>query len=252
MRKILFMLLLGTALALFSGTSVNAKATGALDLGLQDVNLSCNDGTDLGLTLDADSVLQLSDAVSAINLYPAGDPALDCSLTQSTAVTRKFASASAAAAANGNGPQDFVVGGGQAPFLNFSGGCASVNFSVSAHAPETATTPPGVGTPTSGGTFNLSNPSSLCTQGNLVAKIDCLQVGVSPGRAQLSAVVKHSTGIYAVSRPEGTEIEVDLFDSGMPGGTGDRLQTFFTAPCAFDGFVASQTITAGNINVHNN
>src|SRR6266550_8990602 len=61
--------------------------TAAPDLGLQNVNLSCNDGTNLALALDVTAVTQLADAVSAINLFPAGDPALACGLTQSTTLT---------------------------------------------------------------------------------------------------------------------------------------------------------------------
>jgi hypothetical protein len=70
----------------------------------------------------------------------------------------------------------------------------------------------------------MSNPASVGEAGNLVSKIDCLQVGVSPGQAQLTALVTHSTGTFAVFR-EGSEIQVDLFVPECQG-TGDRLQTF--------------------------
>jgi len=43
-------------------------------LGLQNVTLSCTDGTLLNLELDATALTALADAVAAINLYPAGDP----------------------------------------------------------------------------------------------------------------------------------------------------------------------------------
>src|SRR5206468_10677677 len=57
---------------------------------LQDVALTCSDGTNLNLALDAASVMQLTDAVNAMALNPAGDPPLTCgvvnaSLLQSTA-----------------------------------------------------------------------------------------------------------------------------------------------------------------------
>jgi hypothetical protein len=45
-------------------------------------NLSCNDGTNLNLALDATALTALTSAVTAMTLYPAGDPALACSLSQ--------------------------------------------------------------------------------------------------------------------------------------------------------------------------
>jgi hypothetical protein len=167
-------------------------------------------------------VTQLSDAVTAVNLFPAGDPALACSMSQTAAPT----------AASGNGPQDYVVGGGQAAGLNFSGACARTSFSVSAHSPDTATSPPSIGTPTTGGTFNLTNPDSVCTPGHVVSKIDCVQVGVSPGRAQLTAVVTQSDGIFATTYPAGSEIQVDLFDSGKhrPGSRSWTTSTWWHTP----------------------
>jgi hypothetical protein len=219
-------------------------ATPDLGLNLQDVNLACNDGTDLALTLDAAAVAQLSDAVSAINLYPAGDPALACSLSQPkllTSVSRKLSSASPSRRlAAGNPHYDYVVGGGQAPAGFFS---PAGNFGVSVHAPDT---PDDVASPTSGGTLNLTTPGV----GSVVAKPDCL-ILFGGGLAEATGEVTHATGDYAAF--EGSEVEVDFFDSGMPGGAGDSIDYEFEggSPCAFDfDFPVSGPIIHGNINIH--
>src|SRR5439155_25190320 len=81
------------------------------DLGLQNVSLSCTDGTLLDLELDAIALTALADAVAAINLYPAGEPPLACSLRQSSASSRPtvlrrlLALLTPAAAAAGASPQ---------------------------------------------------------------------------------------------------------------------------------------------------
>src|SRR2546426_513017 len=86
------------------------------------VNLSCSDGTNLDLALDTAAVTQLSDAVAAINLYPAGDPPLTCSLTQSATTSAPTLMGipllrTSSASATGNPQQDYAVGGGQAAIL---------------------------------------------------------------------------------------------------------------------------------------
>src|SRR5438105_4028280 len=69
-------------------------------VGLQDANLACNDGTNLNLALDPLSLAGLTGAVSAISLFPAGNPALACGLSQRSDPS------------GANGPHDFAVGGG--------------------------------------------------------------------------------------------------------------------------------------------
>jgi hypothetical protein len=218
--------------------------TASPTLGLQNVNLSCNDSTNLNLALDTTSLASLTDAVSAVNLYPAGDPALACGLTQSTS-TRSSSSG------DPNGPQDFVVGGGQAR-EGLSGCAGDANFSVSAHSSDTG----GNAAPTSGGTFNLTQTPSSCAgfSGHLVSKIDCLRVpgqGGPPGSAQITALVTKATGVYAAKL--GTETEVDLFDSGAPGGVGDTIGVYdFSVSCDTGPWFAYASVDQGNINVHGN
>lgn len=73
--------------------------TGTSDLGLQSTALACNDGTQLNLALDPTALTALSDAVAAIALYPAGNPALACSL-------------SSTAPGSGSAQYDYAVGAG--------------------------------------------------------------------------------------------------------------------------------------------
>src|SRR6266550_1449755 len=98
----------------------------ALDIGLQNVNLSCSEGTNVDLAVDAATITQLSDSVGAINLYPAGDPALACSL-----VSRSDP---------GNPHYDTAVGGGHAVIVTRCLQPGTIleqeedNFGLSAHA----------------------------------------------------------------------------------------------------------------------
>src|SRR5207244_10546034 len=123
----------------------------AAEIGLQNVTLRCNDGTNLALALDTSALTQLSDAVAAISLYPVGDPPLACSLTQSTATSSSSSGA--------NRPHDFVVGGGQ-----LLTSCGLINFSISAHVAADAPVAPGQ--QGVGGPYNVSvGAASPCGEG---------------------------------------------------------------------------------------
>src|SRR3989475_8190944 len=76
LKRALFCLVPATVAALVLGVPPAAP-----DLGLQSVGLSCSDGTALNLSLSITELIGLADAVSAINLDPAGDPPLACSLS---------------------------------------------------------------------------------------------------------------------------------------------------------------------------
>ena len=69
LKRTLFMLVPATLMAFVLWVPASTS-----DLGLQNVTLSCTDGTLLDLELDAIALTALADAVVAINLYPAGDP----------------------------------------------------------------------------------------------------------------------------------------------------------------------------------
>lgn len=200
MRRLTLILtaLLAVAIATLLGSgSFNLQPVGGQLL--QDVNLSCNDGTDLDLALDPAAVTQLSDAVTAINLYPAGDPPLACSLSQLTVTNSStlmgiplFQTSSASASGS---QKDFAVMGGQIDSLQ--GGCIPgvINIAFSAHA-DTGTTTSGVG-----GTYNQSfpprganDPPDVC-EGHFKAVITCLDTTGTSARMQ--SIVTHATGQYS-------------------------------------------------------
>jgi len=221
-------------------------------LALLDVSLSCNDGTNLELTLDVETVNQLQDTVSAINLYPAGDPPLTCSLTTSSPGLLKLP----AAYAEPNGPKDFAVGGGQIliPFANPPAGCVE-NFAVSAHVPaDTPATPPQAG---AGGTAHLSVSSSCpdpAWAGSvLVSRVDCVEV--TGPKAEFTATITKSTGIFLTAGyAVGSEIAFEVKDLNKTTSQADEIAGSApgTTPCAFT-VDSSQTmfpVLRGNITVH--
>jgi hypothetical protein len=209
------------------------------EVGLQSVNLACNDGTNLNLALDPTALTSLTNAVSAVNLYPAGDPPLGCGLSQRSDPS------------GARGPKDFAVGGGRA---TASGEAA--NISISAHATSDAPTTspqPGVG-----GTVNVT---SVTEKSHLDTKVDCFvspaPTDPTPGTAQATAVVTRSTGIFSGFFSPGTEVRWDFFDSGMPqpAPNGDSAEsTNASSPCDFSRYIPppKQTqLTQGNISVKN-
>jgi hypothetical protein len=207
--------------------------TGAADLGLQTSALSCNDGTQLNLALDAISLTALADAVIATNLYPAGDPALACSLSTSTP---------SSPSGDPNGPKDFGVGGGQYSSVT----CGLVNFSFSAHVANNAAVTPGQ--QGVGGTYNNSTGAgSLCGEGSFTSKVDCVKV--TGNLVQWTAQITHSKGSPFFGTP-GDEVAIAATDNNP-----DQLTFeggFFTsAPCDFSVAAAFQVpIVRGNISVH--
>jgi hypothetical protein len=216
--------------------------TASSGVGLQTVRLSCNDGTNLGLALDPTAVAALTGAVAAVNLFPAGLPPLTCA-TQSTA------------AGSSNGRTDFVVGGGHATGLGVFTGSpdCQYNFSVSGHVPTGTPSIEGEPQAGAGGTFNLKATNTKCGfTGQVVAKVDCVNV-FGPGMAQITANVTHTdAGVFFPLA--GSDIEVDFYDSGMPGGAGDKLDIFTQgppAPCSFEGpYLPNQSVDQGNININ--
>ena len=203
------------------------------DVGLQNVTLACNDGTNLPLSLDSTALLRLSSAVAAIGLYPAGDPPLACSLTNSTATSSSGSGA--------NGPHDFVVGGGQ-----FFTSCGLTNFSISAHVADDAPVAPGQRE--IGGTYNKSTGANgPCGEGSFTSKVDCLQT--TGDFAQWTSNIKHAKGLSSFFGSPGVEV-AELAIDNAPDALGAEGGFFTSGPCAFAEEFPTTPIVHGNIDVH--
>jgi hypothetical protein len=166
---------------------------GASDLGLSSTGLSCNDGTQLNLTLDPTQLAALTDAVAAINLYPAGDPALACSL-------------SAADPGGGNPQYDYAVGAGYR--FNPSSGNRQLHFALSAHdGPH--------------GAFGTYNSMSAVNPGlDFDGDVTCLFV--MGNEAIVGGVVRKGGDVGQ----EGTGFAVGFRDNGAPGNSLPDQTTF--------------------------
>jgi|SRR5581483_11809794 len=197
------------------------------DVGVQNVNLACNDGTNLNLGLDPASLTALTGAVSAINTTPAG---LSCGTSQ--------------APAQDGGKKDLAVGGGQViADCTFYGGSGLIHqsFALSAHV-DADTLTDGVG-----GTFNLDigRQGGACpVYGHVVAKIDCLSV--TGNHAVMTAVITQSNGTLLGPDVVGSEEQIAVTDNGALPDTIEATQA--NARCAF--IVPFESpIDHGNINV---
>ena len=200
----------------------------APDVGLQNVGLSCSDGTNLGLALTTAEVSSLTNAVTAMGLYPAG---LTCGVSTqaadpSTAGSKKFDSA--------------VGGGDQFVFLR----PCSVNFGFSAHTP--AGIPLGAK-----GSFNETVPggcAGLGFTGQLRVSIDCLDVMIN--HADMHGIVTKATGAFAEDGfIEGGNAFISTTDNGKLDTLGvDTVRSGPSLACG--GTIKEPQILNGDINVH--
>ncbi len=124
---------------------------------LQNVALSCDDGTNVGLTLSAGAVTNLTNATTAMTLFPAG---LSCGV-----------STQANPPPGGNPNSDYAVGGGDQFAFPIAAPCKT-NFSFSMHTPSNS--------PFSAqGSFNETIPGGCAgfgDTGELRVDINCLYV----------------------------------------------------------------------------
>lgn len=238
--------------------------TAAADTTLQSVNLSCSDGTNLGLSLDLASVNALTDAVNAMTLFPAGEPPLACGLSQDPLLQSTTTSPSTGLSLSspkrktpirarakrraplrklsGSNPKhDYAVGGGQ---ITASCGVAvqKQTYGISAHV-DAGTTAMNVG-----GTFNVTFQNTPgCPSGSFTAKVDCLDV--TGTNAEFTAKIANSnetqpgfTALFAV----GAEIAIAVND----GGSTDSLLFNNAGSSCAGASGALATLTSGNINVN--
>jgi hypothetical protein len=271
LRRTTLLVVSATLAALVVGIPTAAPAD------VQDVTLTCSDGTNLNLALDVASVMQLTDAVNSMALNPAGDPPLTCGVVtasplqpvasgsrqlaawrphSSTPRTRKgltgtFKTSAVATRtlSSDNPTYDYVVGGGKATNLGCFGGFPPVPFGLNAHVragdlPATAS-----------GTFNVGSPATnVGCKGHLSSKVDCLVVVGTT--AHLTAYVTQATGQFAGLQD--TEIDVAVQDNGAPSALlPDLINDGNTAGQCLQGTDAQggptapdQPVTNGNVSVH--
>jgi hypothetical protein len=212
----------------------------APDVGLQNVALSCSDGTNLGLSLNAVEVTSLTQAVGAMALYPAG---LTCGVSpQSNAPS------------GGNPPRDYAVGGGDQFHASHLGAPCLVNFGFSAYTPNEA--------PLSAqGTFNETVPggcASLGNTGELRVDVNCLDV--VGNHADMRGKVRKATGQFATGEfPSAgpfvvggdayisTDDNMDTLDTLWVKPTSE-VPTTPATPCG--GVTDKVLVSHGNITVH--
>jgi hypothetical protein len=199
------------------------------DVGLQNVTLSCSDGTNLDLALSPAEVLSLANAVTAMSLYPAG---LTCGVsTQAadppTAGSKKFDSA--------------VGGGDQFAFLR----PCSINFGFSSH------TPAGVPSPAKG-SFNETIPGGCATlgfSGQLRVNVDCLDV--NGNHADMHGKVTKATDSFANDGFfEGGDAYISTTEDLLSNMDSLGVATTSTRPSACGGTANEPFILNGSINVH--
>jgi hypothetical protein len=241
--------------------------------GLQDVTLTCSDGTNLAMTLDTATVAALTDAVNAMALYPAGDPPLSCGVIQNpvvvgtTATTstglsyhalrrkaliRAHRSSSTRTLASGNPNSDYAVGGGQEFAFPTTGPCR-MNFGFDGYVPTATTT----GTPARG-TFNETVPGGCAgfgDTGQLRVNITC--VYVNDNQADMNGTVMTATGPFATAGSDfatSGQAYISATDNGPFPGDEVRIKPAADvapspgSPC---GRVLSETpLVNGSINIH--
>jgi hypothetical protein len=258
------------ALALTAGTSAIPAYADV------DVNLSCNDGTNLSVTLDLTSLQALQDSVQAMILYPTE---LTCSVAQlpgpgaGIAYRITHGLVQDAFADSGNQRHDYAVGGGQAHIVSR---CLQpdtllpqdANFGMSAHVEAgTPAIPADQAAGGVGGHFSMTLPQCLSsltgmaytTGSHLGATVDCLVVAGAD--AFLTAHVDHATNFFASIAEfgppnglQGKEIAVAVHD-GIPdrigwSGAGPPLGTSSAGPCNPGSATADATVDRGNVTVH--
>ena len=206
--------------ALVFGVMGTSNAAGTSLLGTR---LSCNDGTNLNLTLSPTQLLALTNAVAAMTLYPAG---LSCTLNLLGLSSAHSSGPSRTPDLSSSSSQhDYAVGGGQGPAV-LASRCPSTvfpNFGLSAHV-ASGTTTQGVG-----GTFNVKVPANAPCEAQLVSKVDCLRV--VGNRADFTAFVTQASGALAFLNQ--TEISVAVLESSDPS-TPDMIDDNIAAgPCDF-------------------
>jgi hypothetical protein len=207
--------------------------TAAADTGLQNVALSCSDGTNIGLALSTTDVTNLTNATTAMTLFPAG---LSCAVTTQDDPPP-----------GGNSPYDYAVGGGDQFFTQpqLEAPC-KINFGFSAHTPSNSPT-------LAKGTFTETVPGGcvgLGFTGELRVAVNCLDVKVN--LADMSGTVTKATGQFAQDGfVAGGPAYISAGDFGGPATDLLGVSTMPTGDSPLCRGTVNQAATSnGNINVN--
>ena len=210
---------------------------------LQSTTLTCNDGARLNLALDTTLLDALVSAVTAINTFPAGDPALTCDLSPATPTSTDT-----------NPHYDYVVGGGQQSLTTPPFVCPPYSFSVEAHVVE------GAPANTASGHFNRTQspntlPQPICmfpdTVSQLRVDIDCLTV--SGSFANMSGIVSKATGFFATAAggplvPGSSRVVIGARDNAPDDGIAYRTTSTTPTKDNCDTWI-QVSISSGNISI---
>jgi hypothetical protein len=193
-RRLLVAMLSAVAL-----TTASAAPMTVFALGDVQVTLSCSDGTETNLTVDAGTLLDLKDAVEAMTLYPAG---LSCTVTELPLGASLVPVVRAA-----SGPQSYVVGGGQWSFC--PGNLINVAVNARVRADDTLE-----------GTINQTIPpahAGCLQQSQLRTTVDnetCVEI--SNNVATVTSRVTKSDGFpYGVFFPFGSHLQSRFVDGNV-------------------------------------
>jgi hypothetical protein len=213
-------------------TLVVGIPTAAPDTGLQNVALSCSDGTNIGLTLSPTAVTNLTNATTAMTLFPAG---LSCAVgTQSNPPP------------GGNPSSDYAVGGGDQFFTQprLEAPC-KVNFGFSAHTPSNLPL-------YAKGTFTETVPGGcpgLGFTGELRVAINCLDVKLQ--LADMKGTVTKATGQFANDGfVPGSPAYISAGDFGGPATDLLGVSIAPSKPSICGGAPDPPATSNGNINVN--
>jgi|SRR5438874_9292060 len=209
MRRAVVTLAISIALTFAAALPVRA-------LGLTSATVNCGDDS-FTATVDSDTLADLTDAINAMSLYPAG---LTCTLATAPVLTALGGVASAWLASG------FVVGGGrfQLPCPGTTDGSMFwVNFGLSAHDQDGTTD-------VKGGTFNLAipdGPTQCVGPSNYTSKPYCLVIAdeppgppTNPWFAYISSTVTQAHGDF-FGDLQGTNVGVGVKDTGNPAHQGN-------------------------------
>jgi hypothetical protein len=218
-----------------------------LALGDIQVTLTCSDGieiTDITLVVSPETLTELTSAVEAMTLYPAG---LVCRLTEAPLLSASLAGGLIGPrVAFADPPKDFVVGGGR--FDN------CLNFSVSAHSDNANSVASTKGSITE--SIPQTDLPACPSPGHYKAQVVCLKV--TGNMAFLAANYVESSGFFAGfghvvagfvdNLNPASSLPADLVSFSNSAGVASGAELLPSANCGAPTGV--NTISNGNVSVH--